>query len=65
MSASEASSHHLRDLTDSKTTGRGGAGSVAQDLAPIDLEKLTLEEREARDKFYKDDAKQPMRGGRG
>ncbi|CAK9786914.1 hypothetical protein CC85DRAFT_296853 [Cutaneotrichosporon oleaginosum] len=48
-----------------KTTGRGGAGSVAQDLAPVDLDKLTLEEREARDKFYKDEIKQPIRGGRG
>ncbi|BEJ14346.1 hypothetical protein CspHIS471_0401130 [Cutaneotrichosporon sp. HIS471] len=48
-----------------KTTGRGGAGSVVQDLAPVDFDTLSLEEREARDKFYQDEVKQPIRGGRG
>ncbi|GMK58808.1 hypothetical protein CspeluHIS016_0602500 [Cutaneotrichosporon spelunceum] len=48
-----------------KTTGRGGAGSVVPDLAPVDLNTLSLEEREARDKFYRDEGKPPMRGGRG
>lgn len=54
------------DVADtSRTTGRGGAGSVGRELQPVDMSKLDLEEREAHDKFHKEEMKQPIRGGRG